>query len=131
MANQAGVGDSLVAGPYAQVALVPASPWIKIPPPITPQPVIAYANGERELRLLPQGEKAPWQWLVRARVDTGWITTILPGNRASWRIPSIDLPITLAVTAINRAGEESAPISALPVPQAGSAGGTQKGGGKQ
>ncbi|MEP6780836.1 MAG: family 10 glycosylhydrolase [Gemmatimonadaceae bacterium] len=130
MANQAGMNDSLLAGPYAQLALVPASPWIKIPPPITPQPVIAYANGERELRLLPQGDQAPWQWLVRARVDTGWITVVLPGNRASWRIPSIDLPVTLAVTAINRVGEESAAISALPVPQAAPSDRTRNGGGK-
>ena len=117
MANQAHMNDSLLAGPYQQVALVPATPWIKIPPPITPQPSVAYANGERELRLLPQSDKTPWLWLVRARVDTGWISVILPGTRTSWRIPGQNLPTTLAVTAINRAGEESEPISALPIAQ--------------
>ncbi|MDQ6612409.1 MAG: family 10 glycosylhydrolase [Gemmatimonadota bacterium] len=114
MANQAHMNDSLLAGPYQQVALVPPSPWIKIPAPVTPQPTIAVANGDRELRLLPQGNKTPWLWLVRARVDSGWISVVLPGTRASWRIPGNSLPTTLAVTAINRAGEESDPISALP-----------------
>ncbi|MEP6832928.1 MAG: family 10 glycosylhydrolase [Gemmatimonas sp.] len=125
MQNQASMNDALVAGPYAQVALVPASPWLKSPLPATPQPVIAEANGVRELRLLPQGDRAPWLWLVRARVDSAWISVVLPGAQTSWRIPGANMPTTLAVTALNRAGQESDPISALPTipPEAGRNGG--------
>ncbi|MGV3707217.1 MAG: glycoside hydrolase family 10 protein [Gemmatimonas sp.] len=114
--NQAGMNDALMAGPYAQVALVPATPWLKTPAPVTPQPVLATANGARELRLLPQGEKAPWLWLVRARVDTSWISAVLPGTQTSWRVPGDAMPSTLAVTAISRSGEESQTISALSTP---------------
>lgn len=126
--NQASMNDSLVAGPYSQVALIPASPWLKAAPPVVPQPTIADVAGGRELRLLPQGESAPWLWLVRAKVDSNWISIVLPGAQASWRIPSANLPSTLAVTAINRAGEESEPISALPVgsPAVNRSGGRKK-----
>ena len=122
--NQANMNDSLVAGPYAQVALVPASPWLKSAPPFTPQPVVAEANGSRELRLLPQGERRPWLWLVRAKTDSGWISAILPGAQTTWHIPGENMPGTLAVTALNRAGEESESISALPsAPEVGRNGG--------
>lgn len=116
--NQARMNDSLVAGPYNQVALVPPTPWLKSPPPVTPQPSVAEVAGGREVRLLPQGERAPWLWLVRAKVDTGWISAVVPGTQSSWRIPSSTLPSTLAVSAINRSGEESEPISALAAPSA-------------
>ncbi len=124
MKNQASMNDSLVAGPYAQVALVPASPWLKSAPPVTPQPVVADTKGGRELRLLPQGDRAPWLWLVRAKVDTGWISVVLPGIQTSWSIPGANLPVTLAVTALNRSGMESDAISALP----GASGAVRSGG---
>lgn len=117
--NQAGMNDSLVAGPYAQVALVPATPWLKTAPPVLPQPVVADVVNGRELRLLPQGDKAPWLWLVRAKFDSTWISVVLPGAQSSWAIPSPKMPSTLAVTAINRSGEESEAISALPVADPG------------
>jgi uncharacterized lipoprotein YddW (UPF0748 family) len=113
MQNQANVDDSLVAGPYAQVALVPATPWLKVAPAALPQPVLATVNGAHVVRLLPQGPKTPALWLVRARMDSSWISVVLPGSQATWTIPGNTLPTTLAVTAINRAGEESAPVSAL------------------
>ncbi len=124
--NQANMNDSLVAGPYNQVALIPASPWLKSPAPVTPQPTIADVAGGREVRLLPQGARAPWLWLIRAHVDSGWISVVLPGTHSSWRIPGGQLPTTLAVTSINRAGEESEPISALSTPSGASNSGGRK-----
>lgn len=120
LANQANMNDSLVAGPYAQIALVPPSPWLKAPSPVTPQPILATVGDARELRLLPQGDKAPWLWLVRARIDSTWVSAVLPGGQSSWKVPGKTMPGTLAVTAISRTGEESESISALPLkPDAG------------
>lgn len=126
MSNQASMNDSLVAGPYSQVALVPASPWLKTPAPVKPQPVISEVNGSRDLRLLPQGEKAPWLWLIRAKVDTGWISAVLPGIQTTWHIPGDKLPATLAVTAVNRSGVESETISALQAAPAPAPNGARK-----
>jgi uncharacterized lipoprotein YddW (UPF0748 family) len=112
LANQANMNDSLMTGPYAQVALVPESPWLPVAAPPVPQPVVATGNGAMVLRLLPQGRQAPWLWLVRMQTDTGWVSAILPGTQASWPVPSATLPSVIAVSAINRSGQESEPISA-------------------
>jgi hypothetical protein len=109
--NQAGMNDTLQGGPYASLALPPASPWLVAPPPPAPAPRLQRAEGTVQLRLAPQGRTAPWQWLVRLRTDTAWVTMVLPGATDRWTIPR-DLAATkVTVSAINRVGTESSPVS--------------------
>ncbi|WP_238588231.1 glycoside hydrolase family 10 protein [Gemmatimonas phototrophica] len=109
--NQAGMNDTLQSGPYAAVALPPASPWLVAPPPPAPAPRVQRANGALQLRLMPQGRTAPWQWLVRLRTDTAWVTMVLPGATDRFTIPR-DLAATkVTVSALNRVGTESSPVS--------------------
>ncbi|MFN4773306.1 glycoside hydrolase family 10 protein [Gemmatimonas sp.] len=112
--NQAGMNDTLLVGPYATVALPPPTPWLKAPPPPTPALRLAREAGATTLRLTPQGRTAPWQWVVRLRTDSAWITMILPGTTTHWPIPSGVAPTKVTVSALNRVGTESPPVS-LPI----------------
>jgi hypothetical protein len=112
--NQAGMNDTLVSGPYASPALPPATPWLKASPPPTPAPRVVQAAGATQLRLAPQGKSAPWQWVVRLRTDTAWVTMILPGATTTWTVPAGIAPTKVTVSALNRVGTESSPVS-LPI----------------
>ena len=117
--NQAGMNDTLITGPYAMLALPPATPWLKAPPPPTPAPRVIHEGGVIRLRLSPQGRTAPWQWLVRLRTDTAWVTMLLPGGTTQWTVPPEMAANRITVSALNRVGTESSPVS-LPI-AAGSA----------
>ena len=112
--NQAGMNDTLLVGPYATVALPPATPWLKAPPPPTPAFRLAREAGVTTLRFTPQGRTTPWQWVVRLRTDTAWITMIVPGTTTQWPIPNGVAPTKVTVSALNRVGTESTPVS-LPI----------------
>ena len=115
--NQAGMNDTLRVGPYRAAALPPATPWLKAPPPPQPTPHVVQARDGMALRLTPDGRSAPWQWLVRLRTDTAWITMLLPGATSRWTIPASLSPTKVTVSALNRVGTESAPVS-LSLPSA-------------
>jgi len=114
LVNQAGMNDALVAGPYELPALVPASPWLSVAP--APQPIARLSEGGavRGVILSTTTKLAPWQWLVRARTDTGWISELLPGDAKSWLFPEGTALTVVSVTALNRAGAESAPVFVTP-----------------
>jgi len=114
LVNQAGMNDALVAGPYELPALVPASPWLSVAP--APQPIARLSEGGavRGAILSTTTKLAPWQWLVRARTDTGWISELLPGDAKSWLFPEGTALTVVSVTALNRAGAESAPVFVTP-----------------
>jgi uncharacterized lipoprotein YddW (UPF0748 family) len=106
--------EKLVAGPYASEALVPASPWLDSIPPATPLVRIGRdaTTGAINLSLQPQGSEAPWLWLIRTRVGSEWTTDIVPGLQRFYALQKTASGVTadeLAVSAIDRTGNESAP----------------------
>ena len=112
--------EKLVAGPYASQALVPASTWIDSVPPL--QPIVRAASdattGATNVSLQPQGAEATWLWAIRMRVGTDWSTAIVPGVQRFYTIPrpaGSFTPDELAVSAVDRNGNESAPVL-LPLP---------------
>jgi uncharacterized lipoprotein YddW (UPF0748 family) len=109
--NQAGMNDTLLVGPYATPALPPATPWLKAPPPPTPAPRLLRERGTTQVRLQAQGNAPPWQWVVRLRTDTAWITMVLPGATNRWTVPGDLAASRVTVTALNRVGIESSPVS--------------------
>jgi uncharacterized lipoprotein YddW (UPF0748 family) len=112
--------EKLVAGPYANKALVPASTWLDSIPPLSPVVRVGRdtASGATLMTLEPQGAEATWVWLIRARVGTDWTTEIFPGFQRFLRIPRTagSAPADeIAVSAVDRSGNESAPtLLALP-----------------
>ena len=150
LSNQAGMNDTLRIGPYAQPALPPASPWLAVArPPLPTLAVTPVADGwQLDLKAAAapaaatpatatqaagsQAVARPWQWVVRLRTDSAWVTMIVPGGTS--RLPvSRALGATAAtVSALNRVGVESPsvtlPLSARPASRSG-AGAASGGGG--
>lgn len=111
LTNQASMNDTLVGGPYADVALVPATPWLPVPPPPVPSVLLAESRGALELKLGTYGKPAPWQWVVQWYTDGTWQSTVLPGAMSTVPVSPVNTPSQVTVRAINRVGVESPPIS--------------------
>jgi uncharacterized lipoprotein YddW (UPF0748 family) len=107
--------EKLVAGPYATRALVPASTWLDSVPPL--QPIVRAARdtvtGATNISLQPQGAEATWLWVVSSRTGNEWRTEIVPGLQRFYILPRPAGSVTadeLAVSAVDRNGNESAPV---------------------
>jgi uncharacterized lipoprotein YddW (UPF0748 family) len=103
-----GIDEKLKNGLYSQPALVPETTWLGDDTP--PKPTVsakATKSGVNVTMNLPSG-KSPWQWLIRARMSTGWHDAIVPGDRAEFDIKSSnEAPTEVIVSAISRLVRES------------------------
>lgn len=110
IANQAGMNDSLLAGPYRSPALVPESPWMSAPPPPTPRIDLGRdRNGARTAELGTVSGARPWLWAIRVRTAAGWMMDVRPGATTVWTNPSREDPLEIVISAVNRIGEEKLP----------------------
>ncbi len=111
LTNQAGMNDTLLVGPYAAPALVPATPWLKAAAP--PLPIVRLAETATGTRLLLRatGTAVPWQYAIRLRTDTAWITMVVSGSTTSWAVPKGTSPTAVSVVSLNRVGTESSPVT--------------------
>jgi hypothetical protein len=100
-----------LVGPYASMALVPATPWLKAPAPPLPTARLTETASGTALQLVAKGKSVPWQYAIQLRTDTAWITTVVSGGTTSWPIPPGINPSAMSVVALNRVGTESAPVS--------------------
>lgn len=115
MYGRDGLPEKMVAGPYANRALVPASPWLDSVAPSSP---IVRAGrdagtGASTLSLQPQGAEATWLWVVRTRAGNDWSTEIVSGLTRFYKIPrsagGIE-PDAVSVSAVDRNGNESTAV---------------------
>ena len=120
--NQAGMNDTLLVGPYATPALVPATPWLKAAAPPLPTARLAETTTGTQLLLRTVGTAVPWQYAIRLRTDTAWITTVVSGSTTAWAVPKGTSPTALSVVSLNRVGTESSPVSVKFPVRTGSAG---------
>jgi uncharacterized lipoprotein YddW (UPF0748 family) len=115
MSGATGLPERIAAGPYAERALVPASPWLdNIPPPV---PVVRAgrnpATGDLTLNLRSPGPEPTWLWVIRSRSQSDWTTEIIPGFKATYAFARTVGPSpvdAVVVTAVDRTGNESAPV---------------------
>ena len=118
--NRDSLNDHLLAGPYADQALVPASPWLDSIAPAPPRLYVTrdQETRERRLELRPGSEsELPWQWRVSLRRGHEWETVVVPGQTFSFplsRAAGRARVSELWVTAVDRAGNESAPATMRP-----------------
>jgi hypothetical protein len=80
-ANREGIADRLRAGPYAQPALPPATPWLAEPPPGRPEVTITtlVQQGSARLAWQPSADSLPWRYTVLQLRRAGrWETLHLP-----------------------------------------------------
>ena len=101
MQDRDGIGTLLQTGPYAQRALVPASPWLDDAPPAAPT---QRAAGARVL-IEPAPGPAVARWAIWRRAAGVWRFEVLGGGERSLDPAGAD---TLAVAAVGRAGITSA-----------------------
>jgi len=107
MNNGGGVADGLKTL-YKEPALVPASPWLSHAVPATP--VIAMNPTTNGIKALwqPRGS-AVWLWVFQQQIGSEWKTQILPASQTSMVLSNSTLRRTVAVSAVNRYGSQSAP----------------------
>jgi hypothetical protein len=111
LANQGGMNEALLAGPYTDVALPPASPWLRSPPPPRPAARLARADSGWCLAVTTPAARAPHQWVVRQQTREGWTTRVVPGTVRAVTLPSDSASPVVVLSAINRVGVEGAPLT--------------------
>ncbi len=117
MTNPQGLNDKLLDGPYASRALPPASPWLSDEKP--GRPVLSVAvdsiSGERFVSWSGGESGTPRYWVLYQKENDTWRYDILPGpDRMSrfLRLPANSAVTDIAVSAVNKAGNEGPPARA-------------------
>ncbi len=137
--------DSLVKrlaeGPYAHLALVPATPWLSSELPLPPAviwstnpdgvslnivSVDSPATGERvagsgspSAASLPVTARSPRWWTIRMYVSGGWRVAVVDARQHHVSLPSASdgaMPTRILVTAVDRVGNESPAVAVTPIP---------------
>ena len=99
--------DLLKSGPYAQAALVPATPWIDSTPMAAPRiQANQLADGSIQVVWENQDNAEPWQWAVWARGGDQWRFATYPSVvRSVHIVPEAGHPITAVnVASVDRNG---------------------------
>jgi uncharacterized lipoprotein YddW (UPF0748 family) len=129
--------ERLMAGPYAEPALVPASPWltvglpkqpvaeaaanatgvtvtIRVPTvPVTATTAQKGATRRAAASKVPPMSSDPRWWLVRARYADGWRSQIADAHQSEVHLANDPIgggPEYITVSAIDRVGIESQPV---------------------
>ena len=107
--KKGGVAEELAHGLYAEPALVPASPWLDQAPPGRPLVTAMNGGGTVKLSWTPTGQKTVTRWMVQFKLNDTWRTEIFPGAVRRSSCTSQGTIQAVAVTAIDRCGNASAP----------------------
>jgi uncharacterized lipoprotein YddW (UPF0748 family) len=93
---------------YQQPALFPASPWLERAPPEKPAVMVSKAQGAMNVTWQSPSPVPVRFWVLQTRHGKEWSTEILSGERRSHALVGA-LPEVLALTALDRCGNTSAP----------------------
>jgi uncharacterized lipoprotein YddW (UPF0748 family) len=121
--NPDALNERLASGPYAQPALVPATPWLDVGSPAAPTVAVRTDAGRAMLEILPTAQPpvpiglggtstvstTPWLWVVQTRGESGWTTEIVPAAVRSRPLAARGSPAPrqVRVMAIDRLGAAS------------------------
>lgn len=114
MENRQGIDQRLTAGPYAGPALVPASPWLGSATPGAPQVRAKREAGGVGLKLAPGTGNA--QYVIWSRYGKQWRFAVSPVAIDYLLLtdePTLGAPDAVFVNAVDRLGNESAPVLVL------------------
>ena len=111
LTNQGRMNDTLTRGLYAELALVPTTPWLTAPAPPIPAVRMQEQRGVMKMELGTTTQVKPWQWLVQVRIGTAWTTSLLPGTTSEFPIDRALGASQVTVRAVNRLGSLSPAIS--------------------
>ena len=111
---------------YARPALVPAMPWLDDVPPPAPRAVVSTQPSGTRIVIEPGAGEAVAQWVVQTQSPGGWRTEIVPGSVRTWTVApapgSEDVPAAVWVSGVDRVGNQSAPVRAVPATAAAAVG---------
>jgi uncharacterized lipoprotein YddW (UPF0748 family) len=115
MENRSGLADVLARSVYTTAALPPASPWLDDTPPAPPRFEARRDrwSGAIRLRWTATGPEPARLWLLRMEVGGRWMVVVLPAERRDYELRPAELggpPAVLALCAVDRAGNLSAPV---------------------
>jgi uncharacterized lipoprotein YddW (UPF0748 family) len=109
--RNAELAAALERGPYAQPALVPASPWLDDQPPARPRlSVTASAQASVKLSWEAGATEKPWLWVLQYRRGNNWTTRILAAGHRTLILDG-NPPEAFALSAVDRAGNLSQPAT--------------------
>ena len=101
------LGAQLAAGPYAEPALVPASPWLDAEPPVAPRLAVTRRGDAADVIMLPGDGEPVRQWVVRTRRGGGWSWEIVPVGAGTYVVAGEGRFVeAVAVSAVDDAGNE-------------------------
>jgi hypothetical protein len=111
MENRRGLADSLIAGPYALPALVPASPWLDARVPAAPALAVHQDAVGSWLTIAPGDDLDVRFWIVQLRTGGEWQYLPLAGDRR--RVPLAIGTDRAVVYGVSRTGVEGtwAPVA--------------------
>ena len=109
MENRKGISDQLKAAHYATPALVPATPWLASAKPGAPSVVAKREKGAVSLKLAPGKGNA--QYAIWSRYGNEWRFTVAPASQSEVLLAGE--PAAVFVNAVDRLGNESAPVAVL------------------
>ena len=98
---------ALERGPYAEPALIPATPWLERNMPSKPTLYLGTENGSLALNWNPGEAATPRVWVLQTRKQAQWTTRVLPGSARSATLARS--PEAIALTCVDRYGNASAP----------------------
>ena len=104
MQNRDGIATRLQAGPYAQPALVPATPWLDATPVPMPMPMLSLPSSGTRVTFSPGAGSTPRQWAVWLRRAGVWQLQLLPGGERSIDAAGAD---RMVLSAVDRVGKTS------------------------
>ena len=105
--------NRLPTEPYADPALVPASPWLDEEPPDRPVLTVRERTDHLVLTMEPAGPQSVRWWVVRWRRGAEWTIDVVPGPQRTYQLARgrpATWPDVVAVSAVDRAGNEGAAI---------------------
>jgi uncharacterized lipoprotein YddW (UPF0748 family) len=105
--NRNGAADLLRSTIFTDLALVPASPWLDRSPPATPE--LNVSLNPVKVTVNSVGAEPVWQWALQVKRGNRWKLQLFPGRFGGFSFDAGDEPEVIAVRAIDRCGNESAP----------------------
>jgi len=92
---------------FTELAVVPASPWLDRSPP--PVPALNVTLNPVKVTVNNAGGEPVWQWTLQVKRGNRWKLQLFPGRFGGFSFDAGDEPEAIAVRAIDRCGNESAP----------------------
>ncbi|MDQ6630473.1 MAG: hypothetical protein M3Y82_01805, partial [Verrucomicrobiota bacterium] len=102
------LAEQLAKTVYTKPALLPAYPWLSSTAP--PKPTFTAKSEQNGLNLTWQTSPKIGQWALQKQVRGQWSLEILPGEKNSRQFRG-EVPEAIALTAIDRFGNASAPAT--------------------